>query len=126
MDGDTNLLLDDLSVDLSCRDVVIAREGDIQVSLVVSKVQIDLSAIVKDIHLTCRTSISGLLEVERLFPDRTVLLGSDSSRIYVHVGVDFNGRDLHTDHLEQQAGGGSWRGGMVGVEAKIACWRPCR
>ena len=105
---------------------MIAREGDVQVSLVVSKVQIDLSAIVKDIHLTCGTSTSGLLEVERLFPGRTVLLGSDSSRIYVHVGIDFNGRNLHAGHLEQQARRGSWRGGMVGVEAKMACWRLCR
>lgn len=97
---------------------MIAREGDVQVSLVVSKVQIDLSAIVKDIHLTCGTSTSGLLEVERLFPGRTVLLGSDSSRIYVHVGIDFNGRDLHTDHLEQQARRGSWRGAWLELKQR--------
>ena len=59
-EGDTNLFFDDLSVDLSCRNVVVTREGSIQVSLVVSEVQVDLSPIVKDINLTCGTSMSGL------------------------------------------------------------------
>ena len=79
---------------------MVAREGNIQISLIVSKVQIDLSAIVKDIDLTCGTSISGLLRVEGPFPDRTVLLRSHGSRIYVHIGVDFNDGNLHTDRLE--------------------------
>lgn len=106
-DGDTNLFFDDLSVDLSCCNIVVTRKGDIQVSLVVSKVQIDLSAVVKDIYLTCTTMISGLRGVEKKsFVDCTVLLRPHSSRIYVHVGVDFNGSNLHPSHLEQQAGRG--------------------
>lgn len=58
--GDTNLFFDDLFIDLSCREVVVAREGDIQVSLVVSEVQVDLSPIVEDEDLTCGTWMSGL------------------------------------------------------------------
>jgi hypothetical protein len=52
-DGDTNLSFDNLAVDFSCRNVVIAREGNIQVPLVVSEIQVHLSAVVKDIDLTC-------------------------------------------------------------------------
>ena len=103
-DGDTNLFFNDLSVDLSCRNVVVAREGNVQVPLVISKIQVDLPAIVQDIDLTCGATISGLQGVERLFLDRTVLLRSHGSRIYVHIGVDFNGSNLKTGRLEQQAG----------------------
>ena len=104
-DSDTDLFLDNLSVDLSCRDVVFAREGNVQVSLVVSKVQIDLSAVVKDVDLTCGTSISGL-GTEKPFLGRTMLLRSHGPRIYVHIGINLNGSNLQTCHLEQQAGRG--------------------
>jgi hypothetical protein len=50
----TNLFFDDLPVDLSGRQVIVARERNIQVSLIVSKIEIDLSAVVENVHLPCR------------------------------------------------------------------------
>ena len=49
----TNLLLDDMLIDLSSGDVVILAQADIEVSLVVSEIQITLSTIVQDVYLTC-------------------------------------------------------------------------
>lgn len=50
--------------------------------------------------------MSGSRGTEKIFLDRTVFLRSHRSGIYVHIGVDFNGGDLQTGHLEQEAGGG--------------------
>lgn len=47
----TRLFLNNLSVDLARRDVVIAAQRDIEVSLVVSQVKVDFSAIVEDVDL---------------------------------------------------------------------------
>jgi hypothetical protein len=49
---DTHLLLNDLTIDLASRDIVVARQGNIQVTFIVSQVQIDLSAVVQNIDLT--------------------------------------------------------------------------
>ena len=46
------LFLDYVLVDLAGCDVVLAREGDIEVALVVSKIEVDLSAVVEDEDLT--------------------------------------------------------------------------
>jgi len=51
--------------------------------------------------------MSGFQGVEKLFLDPTVLLRPYGSRIYVHVGVNFDGSNLQTGHLEQKTGGGS-------------------
>jgi len=40
--------LDDMLVDLTRRDVVLARQGDVEVSLVIAQVEINLSAVVED------------------------------------------------------------------------------
>jgi len=46
------LLLDDVLVDLASGDVVLAREGDVEVTLVVAKVEVDFTAIVEDKDFT--------------------------------------------------------------------------
>lgn len=49
----TYLLLDDLAIDLAGRDVVVAAERDVEVPLVVAKVEICLSSVVQHEHLAC-------------------------------------------------------------------------
>lgn len=46
------LTLNDVLVDLSRRDVVLARQRDVEVALVVSKIEIDLTAIVQNEDFT--------------------------------------------------------------------------
>jgi hypothetical protein len=48
----STLLLDDVLVDLACGDVVLAREGDVEVAFVVAKVEVDFTAIVEDKDFT--------------------------------------------------------------------------
>jgi hypothetical protein len=47
----TRLLLDDLPVDFSRGDIVIARERDIQISFIVAKIQIHFTTVIEDINL---------------------------------------------------------------------------
>lgn len=49
----SHLLLDDLSVDLARGDVVVASKGDVQITLIVAKIQVCLSSIVQDEDLAC-------------------------------------------------------------------------
>jgi len=42
------LLLDDLLVDFTGGDVVVSGQGDVQVSLVVAQIKVDLSAVVQN------------------------------------------------------------------------------
>lgn len=48
-----HLLLDNLTINLACRDIVIARQRDVQISLIVSEVEIDFSTVVQDVDLAC-------------------------------------------------------------------------
>jgi hypothetical protein len=48
----STLLLDDVLVDLACGDVVLAREGDVEVAFVVAKVEVNFTAIVEDKDFT--------------------------------------------------------------------------
>jgi len=45
-----------MSAHLAGGDVVVALEGDVEEALVVSKIQINLAAVVEYIDLTCRRS----------------------------------------------------------------------
>ena len=47
-------LVDDVLVDLARRYVVVSMERDVEESLVVAKVKVDLPAVVKHEHLACR------------------------------------------------------------------------
>jgi hypothetical protein len=42
------LALDDMLVDLARRDVVLARQGDVEVALVVAQVEVDFAAVGED------------------------------------------------------------------------------
>jgi hypothetical protein len=48
----TYLLLDHILVDFSGGDIVIPRKSDIQVSLIISQVEVGLSPVVEDINHT--------------------------------------------------------------------------
>ena len=82
------LLLDDRAIDLACRDVVVAGQVDVQESFVVAQVEIDLRAVVEDEHLA-------------------VLVGIHRARVDVQVRVDFDGADLQSFRLQQDADRGS-------------------
>lgn len=46
------LTLDNVLVDLAGGNVLVAREGDVKVALVVSEIEVDLAAIVEDVDFT--------------------------------------------------------------------------
>lgn len=46
------LTLNYVLVDLAGGDILVAREGDVQVTFIVSEIEIDFTAIVEDIDLT--------------------------------------------------------------------------
>lgn len=48
----TTLTLDYVLVDLSCRDIVLASKCDVEIALVVAKVEVDFTAIVEDENFT--------------------------------------------------------------------------
>ena len=79
----TTLLLDDLSVDLASRDIIVARQRDIQVALIVSQIQVDLATIVQHKHLT-------------------VFCRCHGTRVNVHVRVDLDGCHPQTQRAQQQ------------------------
>ena len=56
----TDLFLNYFPVDLPSRDVVIARECDIKISLIVAQVEINLASIVEDVHLACSECLDDL------------------------------------------------------------------
>ena len=47
-----SFLVDDTLIDLPSGDIIISAQGNVQESLVVAQIQVDLSSIIKDIDLT--------------------------------------------------------------------------
>jgi len=47
-----SLLLNDFTIDLASGDVVVSAESDVEVSLVIAQVKVDLAAIVEDVDFT--------------------------------------------------------------------------
>jgi hypothetical protein len=91
-------------IDLSSGHIVVLAQADIEVSLVVSKIQIRLSTIVQDVHLTC----SSVHISQELNGQLTVFGRSHSSSINVHVRIDFDSSDLKTGGFEEKTGTGSF------------------
>lgn len=62
------LALDDVVVDLAGGDVVLARQGDVEVALVVSEVEVDLTAVVedKDLAVPVRAALISAVLFSRL------------------------------------------------------------
>ncbi len=81
-----SFLLNDLAIDLAGGDVVVTAEGDIEVSFVVTEVEIGLSSIVKNVDLT-------------------VLGGRHGTGIDVHVRIDLDGSNTKAEGLEKKTGG---------------------
>lgn len=46
------LTLDNVLVDLAGGNVLVAREGDVKVALVVSEIEVDFAAVVEDVDFT--------------------------------------------------------------------------
>lgn len=61
----TTLALDYMLVDLAGGNVLVAREGDVQVTFIVSEIEIDFTAIVEDVDLT----VPGLSVVSSICSD---------------------------------------------------------
>lgn len=84
-------------VDLSGRDVVLARERDVEVSFIVSQIQIHLTTIIEDEHLS--VSARRLVRATFLQHGHNVLSRSHRSRIDVHVRVNLDGSDVQLSQL---------------------------
>ena len=88
----SSLGFDDLHVDLAGCDVVVFREGDVEVSLVVSQVKIDFSSIVEYKDLTM--SIRGLVTSFMAIFEINTLCGRHRSSIGVEVRVYLDRGDV--------------------------------
>jgi hypothetical protein len=85
------LSLYDMLVDLARRDVIRAREGNIQISLVIAQIKIDLAAVIQHEHLAVSVVSSDTGYLERA---RHLLFRVHGPRIDVQVGVDLDGRHV--------------------------------
>ena len=86
------LPLDDMLVDLAGRDVVRARQGDVQVALVVAEIEVGLAAVGQDEDLAVPTDASVLYAP----PGRLqcLLLRVHGARIDIEVRVHLDGRHV--------------------------------
>jgi hypothetical protein len=114
----TNLLLDDIPINLSCRNIVVLRQCDIKVAFVVAQIQICFTTIVqhKDFAYELQSrrrddrKVSAWEEPANYFTssDRwletklTMLCRRHSTGIYVHIRINLDGRDFETERLQQE------------------------
>jgi hypothetical protein len=54
MNKTAHLFLNDLSINLPCRNIVITAKRDIQISFVIPQVEINFTTVVQDIDLSCK------------------------------------------------------------------------
>jgi len=78
------LLVNDRSVHLPRRDVIVPRQAHVEEPLVVPEVEVDLRAVVED-------------------EDLAVLVRVHRARVHVQVRVDLDGDDLQSARLQQDA-----------------------
>ena len=76
-----------MRVDFTRGDVVVTRQSDVEISFVVTQIQINFTSVIQDKTLT-------------------MLERRHSSRVNVHVRVDFDGSDSVTQGFKKQTGGG--------------------
>lgn len=88
----SSLLLDDMLVDLACRDVVVSSQGDVQVSLVVAQVQVDFTTIVKNEAFAM--SVMSLSTEQAQFDPSDSLLRVHGSSVDIEVGVNLDRGDV--------------------------------
>lgn len=107
------LLLDDVLVDLASCDVVLAREGDVEVALVVTEIEVDLSAVIENEDFTVPDvllvpillNVTNTAACAEWCCEEYSLSWSHGSGIDVHVWIDLDASDLQSDSLEQQTSG---------------------
>jgi hypothetical protein len=104
-------------VHLSGRNAIFLLQRDVEVSLVVSEIEVDLTAIVKyeafAVPVSVRTASFALMAM-------FLLRRSHGPCIDVHVWVDLDRGHFETDGLEQQAGRGCCRDKLVAIEPSLA------
>lgn len=110
----SSLLLNDMLIDLAGRDVVLARERDVQVAFVVAEIEINFAAVVENEDF----AVSDKVLRQSCPPSfcseaRHILSRRHGSRINVHVRIDLDRGDLETQGLEQQAGRRGFTSPMV-------------
>lgn len=84
---------------LPCGDIILAGKCDIQITLIIPQIEIHLSSVVKHkdfampvvVELT-PVSATYFFNVKQ---DQNSLCGSHGSGINIHVGVDFDRRNVH-------------------------------
>lgn len=87
-------------VDLSGGDVVVAGQGESEISLVVTKVQVDLGSW-KGRSVRMRHSLGSMLRTGLQNEAFTVLRRSHEAGINRHIGVDLDAGDSQPKCLEQ-------------------------
>lgn len=112
---ETYLLLNHFSIDLSRGDIVLSTKRHIQVSLVVSKIEIHLSSIVQNENFTCNVDNSCIFGDQPPCINQRPVWKSDKSEsqvrltmfswchrssINVHVGINLDGSDIQTKSFE--------------------------
>lgn len=88
--------LDNVRVDLAGGDVVLARQGDVEVALVVAQVEVDFAAVGEDEDF----AVPGIplsacgLQQRRGWQRGGVLPGVHGARVDIEIGVDLDARDV--------------------------------
>ena len=98
----TNLFLNHFPIDFSSRDIIIPGQRDIKITFIISQIQIDLSAIVKDINFPLIPIFKTIVLLDYWSNNLTMFRGSYRSSIDVHIRVDFNSSDFKPYRLQEQ------------------------
>jgi hypothetical protein len=92
------LALDDVLVDLTSCDVVVARESDVEVTLIVAEIEVDFAAVGEDEHfampMTC------LVSHPRVSRRVSVLLRVHGACVDIEIWVDLDRRDVMSGQRE--------------------------
>ena len=111
------LFLNYVLVDLAGCDVVLACEGDVEVALVVTEIEVDFSSVVEDENLTVPDvslvpvwlNVTSTAACAGWCLEEYSLGWSHGAGIDVHVWIDLDASNLQSDSLEQKTGGRGYR-----------------
>lgn len=88
----TCLFLNHFPVHFSGGDVVVSGQSHVEISLIISKIEVDFTSIVQNVYFAWKLALARRSRL--IYSDHTMLLGSHSASIYVHVRVDLDSSDL--------------------------------
>jgi hypothetical protein len=94
------LTLDDVLIDFTSCDVVVAREGDVEVTLVVAEIEIDFAAVREDEHFAVPVA---RLVFRRGSGELRILLRVHGSCVNIEVRVDLDRRDVMPGQCKRYA-----------------------